>query len=204
MATIPPSAPATSAGSIAKAPKSTQQAALEEALATVKAVAANGSGGTLLAQLRDQRAASAQDRLGKAQERYTLLRETMLKVLAAGGEPRSAVRLAREAASLAREVARAVKDITAAAKGGDAATLESRHAVLDGVHKVSRRLILGVRNIVDAARLVNDGGQGGVQQSRRARDIFKARRDTDEAQASTLRDLSSARLTGGRTVSIDA
>ncbi len=203
MATIPPTASAPTAGPAAKAPKSVKQAALEEALAAVKAVAANGGGGALLAQIRDQRAAAAQDRLGKAQERYTLLRETMLKVLAAGGEPRSAVRLAREAASLAREVARAVKDIAAAAKGGDAATLEARRAALDGVHKESRRLILGVRNIVDAARIVNDGGAGGLQQARRAREIARARRDTDDALASVLREIGSARLTG-RTVSIDA
>lgn len=179
-------------------------AALKEALATVKSVAANGAGSAIAAQIRDQRAAAAQERLGQAQERYKLLRETMMKVLAAGGDPRSAVRLAREAASLAREVARAVKDIAAAAKDGDPATADSRRSMLDGVHKETRKLLLGVRNIVDAARIVNDSGDGGLQQAKRARDINRARRDTEDAVAAIVRELGGARLAIGGGVKVDA
>lgn len=204
MVTVTPPSPA---GSTAPAPApkvSTKQAALEEALAAVKAVAAGHSGSAIAAQLRDQRAAAAQERLGRAQERYTLLRETMMKVLAAGGDPRSAVRLAREAAAVAREVARAVKDIATAAREGDPATAEARRSALDGVQKDSRRLLLGVRNIVDAARIVNDSGDGGLQQSRRARDIARARRDTDDAIAAVTRELGRARVAGGSGVTIEA
>ncbi len=204
MVTVTPASPA---GPTAPAPQvkiSTRQVALEEALATVKAVAANNSGSAIAAQIRDQRAAAAQERLGRAQERYKLLHQTMMKVLAAGGDPRSALRLAREAAALAREVAKAVKDIAAAAKGGDPATADTRRSMLDGVHKESRKLLYGVRNIVDAARIVNDSGEGGVQQSRRARDIGKARRDAEDALASIARELGMARFAVGGNVKVDA
>lgn len=204
MVTVTPASPA---GPTAPAPQvkiSTRQVALEEALATVKAVAANNSGSAIAAQIRDQRAAAAQERLGRAQERYKLLHQTMMKVLAAGGDPRSALRLAREAAALAREVAKAVKDIAAAAKGGDPATADTRRSMLDGVHKESRKLLYGVRNIVDAARIVNDSGEGGVQQSRRARDIGKARRDAEDALASIARELGMARFATGGSVKVDA
>jgi hypothetical protein len=204
MVTVTPASPA---GPTAPAPQvkvSTKQVALEEALAAVKAVAANHSGSAIAAQIRDQRAAAAQERLGRAQERYKLLHQTMMKVLAAGGDPRSALRLAREAASLAREVARAVKDIAAAAKGGDPASADARRSMLDGVHKESRKLLYGVRNIVDAARIVNDSGEGGVQQSRRAKDIGKARRDAEDALLGIARELGMARFAIGGSVKVEA
>lgn len=188
----------------AHTPKSPKLAALEEALVTVKAVAANYSGSAIMSQIRDQRAAMAQERLGQVQERYKLLRETMLKVLAAGGDPRSAVRLAREAASLAREVAQAVKDIAVASKDNDPATAESRRSMLDGLHKETRRLIHGARNIVDAARIVNDSGESGLQQSRRARDITRARRDADTALTAITREIGSARMAASGGIKIDA
>jgi len=208
MVTVTPASPA---GTTVPATPSTttsqksaaKLAALKEALATVTAVAANNSGGAIMEQIRDQRAASAQDRLGQAQGRYKLLRETMMKVLAAGGDSRSAVRLAREAASLARDVARAVKDIAAAAKDDNPATADIRRSMLDGLHKETRRLVLGMRNIVDAARIVNDSGEGGMQQSRRARDIARARRDTDEAFISLTREIGGARTAIAR-LSIEA
>lgn len=204
MATIPPAPPTGSAASTASsaARKSPRQAALEEALAVVKSVASGNAGSEITRQIRDQRAAMAQETLGRAQERHKLLRETMLKVLAAGGDPRSAVRLAREAASVARDVAKAVKDIATAAKDGDPATADSRRATLDGLRKESHKLLYGIRNLVDAARIVNDAGEGGLQQSRRAKEIKRARRDTEDALSVVTRELASARtaIRGGGVV----
>lgn len=198
MATI---SPASLAG--ASSAKSTKQAALDDALATVKSAATGKAGSAIAAQLRDQNAAVAQQKLGQAQERYKLLRETMLTVLRAGGEPRSAARLARDAASLARDVAKAVKDIGAAARGGDAATAEARRASLDGVHKESRKLLSGMRTLIDAARVVNEGsGRGGLQKNQRAKEISQARRDAEAALASVTREISSARLAAGSRVAI--
>jgi len=207
MVTVTPASPGGTTAPVSttsSAPKSPKLAALEEALATVKAVAANSSGSAIMSQIRDQRAAAAQERLGQVQERYKLLRDTMMKVLAAGGDPRSAVRLAREAASLARQVAQAVKDIAVASKDDDQATADSRRSMLDGLHKETRRLIYGARNIVDAARILNDSGEGGLQQSRRARDIAKARRVADDALASITREIGSARMVASGGVKLDA
>ena len=199
MVTVTPASPAgTTAPATASTPtqdkSAARLAALKDALATVTAVAGNDVGATITAEIRDRRAAMAQEKLGQAQERYKLLRELMMKVLAAGGDPRSAVRLAREAASLAREVAQAVKDIAVASKDDDPATADSRRSMLDGLHKDTRRLVLGARNIVDAARILNDSGDGGLQQAKRARDLTKARRDADQALVSITREIGSARI----------
>lgn len=203
MATIPPAPPAgANAPASTSTHKSPKQAALEEALAVVKSVASGNAGAAITKQIRDQRAAAAQEMLGQAQERYKLLRKTMLTVLAAGGDPRSAVRLAREAAAVARDVAKAVKDVATAARDGDPATADSRRATLDGLRKETHKLLYGIRSIVDAARIVNDAGEGGLQQSKRAKDINRARRDADEALASVTRELASARsaIRGGGVV----
>jgi hypothetical protein len=195
MATISPASPvgptAPASPSTRKLPK---QAALEEALAVVKSVASGKAGATITRQIRDQRAAAAQESLGRAQQRYKLLRETMLKVLAAGGDPRSAVRLAREAATVARDVAKAVKDIALASRDGDPASATSRRDALNGLHKESRKLLYGIRGIVDAARIVNDYGDDGLQQSRRAKEISRARRDTEDAVASVTREIATAQM----------
>jgi hypothetical protein len=206
MATIPPASPGSAAppASVANL-KSSKQAALEEALAVVKSVAAGNAGGAITKQIRDQRAAAAQENLGRAQERYRLLRETMFKVLAAGGDPRSVVRLAREAATMARDVAKAVKDIATAVKDGDPATADSRRATLDGLRKESHKLLYGIRSLVDAARIVNTAGEDGLPQSRRAKEIDRARRETEEALTSVTREIAGARtaIRGGG-VALDA
>jgi len=196
----PAGSPAPASVSIHKSPK---QAALQEALAIVKSVAAGKPGAAITAQLRDQRAAAAQEALGRAQERHKLLRKTMLTVLAAGGDPRSVVRLAREAATVARDVARAVKDISVATRDGDPSSSEQRRATLDSLRKESHKLLYGVRSLIDAARLVNDGSEGGLQQMRRAKEINRARRDAQDALASVTRDIANARMAVGGGVALD-
>jgi hypothetical protein len=199
---VPPAGPSATAHSPSGKP--TRQAALEEALAVVKSVAAGKASLAITAQLRDQRATAAQEKLTQARDRYKLLRETMLTVLKVGGEPRSAARLAREAAVLAHDVAKAVKEIAAAAKGADPAVAEARRAALGALHKESRTLLYGIRSIVDAARIVNDPGEGGLQKSRRAREISRARQDADGALTSIAREITNARPTVAGRLAIDA
>jgi hypothetical protein len=167
-----------------------------------------GGGGqgwsAITAQLYDQRAAVAQEKLTQARDHYKLLRETMLTVLKVGGEPRSAARLAREAAAVARDVAKAVKDIAAAAKSVDPAGAGSRRAALEGVRKESRKLLYGIRSLVDAARIVNDFSDRGLQKSRRAKEISQARRDAEDALAGITRELGSTRMAIGSKIAIDA
>jgi hypothetical protein len=204
MATLSPPSPAGSTApasvSITKSPK---LAALQEALAVVKSVAAGKAGWAITEQLRDQRAAAAQEALGRAQERHKLLRKTMLTVLAAGGDSRSVVRLAREAATVARDVAKAVKHISVAAREGEPSTAEQRRVTLDSLRKESHKLLYGLRSLVDAARLVNDGGEGGLLQTRRAKEINRARRDAQDALASVTRDIANARMAVSGGVAID-
>lgn len=200
MSTIFPSGtagPAAGAGPAARTEKSPKQQALEEALAKVREVAQSGSGVAVLKQIREQRAAAAQERLGRAQERYELLRKTMIKVLSLG-DARSAVRIAKEAASVARDVAGAAKDVVRAAKGGVPEDATSRRESLDVFLREARRLVLGVRNLVDAARIANDGSEPGRTQAQRAKDINRARRDTDDALERILREIGAAHLAGSR------
>lgn len=181
----------------AKAEKSVKQQALEEALAVVKQVALGNAGAGVLREVREQRAAAAQERLGRAQERYQLLRKTMIKVLGAG-DARSAARIAKEAASLARDVAGASKDVAQAAKGAAPADAETWRGALDGFLRQARQLVLGVRNIVDAARIANGGSEPGRLQAQRSKDINRARRDTDDAFVAILREIGTVRFAATR------
>ena len=193
MTSVVPPPGAANPAALFKAPKSTRQKALEEALAAVKQVASGNPGAAVLKKIREQRAVAAQERLGRAQERYELLHKTMVTVLRLG-DGRSAVRLAKDAAAVARDVAGAVKDIAVAAKDGALGDGETRRGILDGVLRQARRIILGVRNLVDAGRIAHDGAEGSRLHGLRTREIAKSRRDTDDALAHVLRDIAAARL----------
>lgn len=200
-----PAIPAGAAAAPTKPEKSVKQQALEEALAVVKQVALGNPGGAVLKQIREQRAAAAQERLGRAQERYEILRKSMITVLKAG-DARSATRIAKEAASLARDIASASKDVAAAAKGAQGPEVETWRGALDGFLRQARQLVFGVRNIVDAARIANGGSEPGRAHADRAKEINRARRDTDDALARILREIGLARLGTSRPsgIAIDA
>jgi hypothetical protein len=181
--------------------KSIQQQALEKALAEVREVAANPGGAVVLQQIREHQAAAAQARLSHARERYQLLRKSMSQVLVFG-DGRFAARLAKDAAALARQIAGAAKDMAQAANDGAPSDAVARREALDGFMGQARSVVLGARNLIDAARIANGRGEDGPAQAKRAKEIARARRDSDDALADIVRDLGRARHAAS--IAIDA
>lgn len=201
MPTVSPPGGLASPGLAVRSAKSIQQQALEKALAKVSEVAANPGGAVVLQQIREHHAAAAQERLAHAREHYQLLRKSMSQVLVFG-DGRFAARLAKDAAALARQIAGAAKDMAQAAKGGAPSDAAARRAALDGFLGQARSIVLGARNIVDAARIANGRGDDDPVQAKRAKEIARARRDSDDALADIVRDLGRARRAAS--IAIDA